>query len=197
MKLYDISKELFSAEPYPGDPRPVLERIRNMETGEEYNLSSFYTCCHSGTHIDAPNHYLLDGKTVADVSLERCFGECTLLTASGILTGAHMDQILPYCKKRILFRGNGKAFLTPSAAFALGDAGVWLVGTDAPTIASPDAEGDTHRELLGREIVVLEGLCFPEGIPDGSYYLSALPLKLQGAEGSPVRAVLFSDDNNG
>lgn len=195
MEIYDVSRELLTAEPYPGDPRPSLERIRSMEAGEEYMLSAFYACCHSGTHADAPLHYIRDGKNAAEIPLSRCFGACTLLTAGGILTGQHMDQILPYCEKRILFRGDGGAFLTPSAAFALSDAGILLVGTDAPSIASPDAEGETHRELLEREIVILEGLCF-DNVPDGTYLLAAFPIKIHGAEGAPVRAVLIRDDNN-
>ena len=194
MEFYDISRDLLSAEPYPGDPKPYLERIRSMEAGEDYTLSAFYACCHSGTHADAPSHYILGGKDISELSLDHCFGPCTLLTASGVLTGAHMDQILPYCEKRVLFRGEGKAFLTPSAAFALCDAGILLVGTDACSIASPDAEEETHREFLERETVILEGLCL-DGVPDGRYLLAAFPIKIHGAEGSPVRAVLIKSDN--
>ena len=82
------------------------------------------------------------------------------------------------------------AFLTRSAAFVLADAGVLLVGTDALSIAPPQEETAPHRELLQRGIPILEGLQL-DGIADGNYLLSALPLKLAGADVAPVRAVLL------
>jgi len=193
MKIYDISRGLFTAEVYPGDPKPELERIHRIETGSAFNLSAFFMCCHNATHVDAPLHFVADGKSIAEIPLSRFTGYCTVVRASGILTGSHMDEILPYCEKMILFHGEGEAYLTVSAAFALADAGITLVGTDAQSIAPPSSMAETHRELLSRELIVLEGLDLSE-VPDGRYLLFAFPLKLGAVEGAPVRAVLLSEE---
>lgn len=194
MKIYDISRSLQSAEVYPGDPAPKLERIKTIgEDGSVYNLTAFYACCHNATHIDAPLHFIEDGATTQEIPLERMMGKCTVISASGILTGEHMDQILPYCEENILFKGNGKAFLSASAAFALADAGINLVGTDSQSIAPPNETARAHVELLARGLVILEGLDLNE-VPDGNYYLTVLPLKIEGVEGAPARAILISSN---
>lgn len=190
MKVIDISRELFSTPVYPGDPEPYRELVRRMELGDSYNLSGFYTGCHSATHVDAPRHFIDDGKTVDELDLARFMGRCTVVAANGIVTGAEIDQIIPFCEKIVLLKGDGKAFLSESAAFALADAGVTLVGTDAWSIGAPHAEAGPHLELLNAEIPILEGLNLSH-VEEGTYTLIALPLFLKGAEASPVRAVLL------
>ena len=88
MKVIDISRELFSTPVYPGDPVPRRELVRRMELGDSYNLSGFYTGCHSATHVDAPRHFIDDGKTVDEMELSRFVGRCTVVAAQGIVTGA-------------------------------------------------------------------------------------------------------------
>ena len=190
--IYDISRELLSAQVYPGDPAPYVEQVRTIGLESEYNLSTFFSCCHNATHVDAPLHFVKDGKTTEEIPLNRFTGKCTVVTAKGILTGEHIDRLLPYCQRMILFRGDGQTFLSTSAAFALADAGITLVGTDAQTIASPDTMQETHFELLNREMVILEGLDLHH-VPDGDYLLMAFPLKIHGVEGAPCRAVLIGD----
>lgn len=190
MKVYDISRELFSANVYPGDPAPHGEVLLRMETGDICNLSGFYTGCHSATHIDAPRHFVIDGDTIDQLPPERFIGRCSVVTVNGIITGAQIDELLPHCEKMILFRGEGQAFLSQSAAFALADGGVMLVGTDAQSIAPIDDERIPHNELLSAGIPILEGVDLTE-VSDGKYTLIALPLKLKGLEASPVRAVLM------
>ncbi|NLJ31901.1 MAG: cyclase family protein [Clostridiales bacterium] len=192
MKLIDISRELFSAPVYPGDPAPRRELVRRIGMGDDCNLSGFYTCCHSATHVDAPSHFIEDGKTVEQLELYRFLGRCTVAEAGGILTGADMDRLLPGCEKMILIKGEGEAFLSESAAFALAQAGVTLVGTDAQSIEPGGGDFAAHRELLGAEIVILEGLDL-SGAEPGDYLLAAFPLFLAGAEASPVRAVLMRE----
>lgn len=192
MEIIDISRGLFSAKPYPGDPVPKRDIVRRIEMGDECNLSGFYACCHSATHMDAPLHFIEDGDPVEKIDLVRCIGPCMILEAEGLLTGADIDRITPLPEKRILFKGGGKAFLTQSAAFALAQAGALLVGTDAQSIGAPEDEAAPHRELLGAGIPILEGLDLSAAGP-GVYRLAALPLLLDGAEAAPVRAVLLKD----
>lgn len=190
MKIYDISRELFSTKPYPGDPKPYSEPLLRLETGDMINLSGYYAGSHSGTHVDAPSHYIYGGKTIDQLSISRFIGPCSVFTVKGLLTGKDMDRILQESEKRILFHGNGQAFLTQSAAFTLAEAKVLLVGTDAPSIGMYEEEEKPHRELLGAEIPILENLNL-QGIREGRYILSALPIKMAGMDGAPVRAVLM------
>jgi arylformamidase len=192
MKVYDISRELFSTGVYPGDPVPYKEVVRRMDAGDMCNLSGFYTGCHSATHMDSPRHFVIDGDTIDQIPVERFVGKCSVVTVSDIVTGAQVDELLPHCEKMILFRGEGEAFLSQSAAFALADAGIQLVGTDAQSIAPMSDLVSPHRELLSAGIPILEGVDLTD-VPDGTYTLIALPLRLQGLEASPVRAVLIEE----
>lgn len=193
MRVLDISRELISAPVYPGDPVPHREILRRMEQGDLCNLSAFYTGCHSATHLDAPLHFIPDGEAIDQIPLDRFFGPCTVVEAVGLITGADIDRIVPHCQKRILFKGNGEAFLTQSAAFALADAGVLLVGTDAQSVAPAGDETSPHTGLLGAGVLALEGLDLSQADP-GDYTLCAFPLFLAGAEASLTRAVLLKEE---
>ena len=194
MKIYDISRELTSALVYPGDPVPYHEQLSTIgENGAVYNLSAFYSGCHSATHIDAPLHFVKDGKTTMDIPLARLMGECTVVSADGVLTGEEAEKILKNSKKNIILKGNANAFLSKEAAAVFCDAGVNLVGTDAQSIAPSNEIVGPHYELLSRGLVILEGLCL-DNVPDGEYTLIALPLKIENAEGAPARAVLISNN---
>jgi arylformamidase len=188
-----ILPESFSRLPLTrATPAPRRDIIRRMELGDECNLSGFYACCHSATHLDAPLHFIPDGNSIDKVELSRCIGPCRVIPAQGILTGKDIDSLSPKKGDRLLFQGNGTAFLSQSAAFALADAGVSLVGTDAQSIGAPVDENAPHAELLGADIPILEGLNLA-GVEPGEYRIIALPLLLAGAEASPVRAVLIKD----
>ncbi len=190
MKIIDISSEMFSAPPYPGDPKPYRDTVRRMDMGDGYNLSGFYACCHSATHMDAPLHFIEGGTPADKIDMKRCFGPCSVIEAAGTVTGEDIDKLPASVKKRIIFKGGGRAFLSRSAAFALAGAGALLVGTDAQSIGAAPEEAQAHKELLGAGIPILEGLCL-DGVPAGSYVIAAFPLKLGGAEAAPVRAVLL------
>lgn len=193
MYLYDISRNIFTAKLYEGDPAPKSRWLSRIEYGEDCNLSAVELCTHTGTHIDAPLHYLEDGAAVDEIPLSSFYGPCTVVTIEGLLTGEDMESILPFCKKRVLLRGRGQAFLTQSAAFVLADYGIRLIGTDGLSVACHDEEYEIHRELLLHGIVILEGLELAE-IRDGDYTLAAFPVKLSGLEAAPVRAVLFEQE---
>lgn len=99
MKIIDISRELFSTPVYPGDPVPQRDLIRRMSMGDVCNLTGFYTGCHSATHMDAPRHFIDDGKTIDQMDLSLFVGQCTVIEAEGLITGADIDKIMPECEK--------------------------------------------------------------------------------------------------
>lgn len=192
MLFYDITREVFSAEVYDGDPRPTSRQLSSIGDGARYNLSAVSMSAHAGTHIDAPLHYDEEGEDIASMRITRFYGKCTVVTIDGILTGEDMEQLLPHCAKRLILHSGGKAFLSVSAARVIADSKLQLIGTDAMSIAPPFDEDMPHLELARAGVAVLEGL-FLEGIPDGEYTLAAFPLKLGGLEASPCRAVLMQE----
>lgn len=190
--LYDISREILSAEVYEGDPRPAVTRISSIGDGGMYNLSSVSLCTHTATHIDAPLHFDDEGEDIASMRISRFYGKCTVVTIDGILTGEDMERLLPHCARRLILHSSGKAFLSVSAARVIADSRLVLIGTDAMSIAPPFDEMMPHLELARAGIAVLEGL-FLDGIEDGEYTLSAFPLKLSGLEAAPCRAILMRE----
>ena len=190
MIIHDISRDTLTTPVYEGDPDTVVTQLESIDDGGLYNLTAISMCTHAGTHIDAPLHFWEEGNSVDDVRLNTFYGKCTVITVEGILTGDDMERLLPYCKRRLLFRGLGKTFLSHSAAIVLAESKVVLVGTDAESIAPPFDEARPHRELARAGIVVLENLDL-EDIDDGEYDLCAFPIKLGGLEAAPCRAILF------
>ena len=138
-----------------------------MELGDKCDLTAFYGGAHTATHMDAPRHFVVGGGTIDQVPLEACFGPCTVLSVSGILTGQDADEILQFTQPRLLLRGEGEAYLSQSGAFALADGGIVLVGTDACSIAPYEDAVLPHQELLMAGVPILEGLDL-SGVPDGT-----------------------------
>ena len=191
MKIYDMTRELFTAAVYPGDPAPTLTRLASVEEGADYTLSQFSAGCHNGTHMDAPLHVVAGGDSIGDLPLETLIGPCSVIEMQGPITGADIDELLPACNKMVLFRTRGRATLTPSAAFAMAEGGITLFGMDTIALAEEKDERMVHRYLLEAGIPILEGLDL-SGVPLGGYTLFAIPMKLQGAEAAPVRAFLVA-----
>lgn len=189
MILHDISRDTLTCPVYEGDPDTVVTKLQDIEV-DECNLSAVSMCVHAGTHIDAPLHFSEDGSAIDGLRLNTFYGKCTVITVEGILTGDDMDRLLPYCKRRVLFRGLGNTYLSHSAAIVLAESKVVLVGTDADSIAPPFDEARPHRELARAGIAVLENLNL-ENIDDGEYELCAFPVKLGGLEAAPCRAILL------
>ncbi len=193
MIIHDISRDTMTTPVYEGDPETKTERIKDIENGDAYNLSTISMSVHAGTHIDSPLHFNQEGSSIDNLRLNTFYGKCTVISIDGILTGEDMDRLLPYCKKRILFHGEGKMFLSRSAAFVLAESRVVLVGTDAQSIAVDFDEEETHRELARGGIAILENLNL-SSIDDGEYELCAFPIKLCGLEAAPCRAILFEQE---
>ena len=194
MKIYDISQEVFNCAVYPGDMAPQKIEDMRMERGDLYNLTSFQMCAHNGTHVDAPFHFIKDGKTVEALALEKMIGFAFVVEHEGLVTAENARAILEKAEsaneeasKRILLKGN--AVVTLEAAEALAKAGIWLIGGESQSVGPEDAPMAVHKALLGAEVVLLEGIRLQEA-PEGVYFLNAAPLSLAGADGAPSRAIL-------
>ena len=195
MKIYDISQEVFGCQVYPDDPMPEKTMLRSMGNGEVYNLTAFRMCAHNGTHIDAPFHFIQDGKTVDEICLEAFVGMSYVAEHRGIVTGDDAAEIMekakkqnPEAAKRILIKGDAEVSLGAARVFASSD--LLLLGNESQTIGPENAPMAVHLALLGANVILLEGIRLSE-VPEGVYLLNAAPLNLSGADGSPCRAVLI------
>ena len=196
MKIYDISQEVFSCQVYPGDPKPEKKILKSMEKGEVYNLTAFDMCAHNGTHIDAPFHFIKDGKTVDEICLEAVVGMAYVAEHNGVVTADDAVEILEKAKrknidsaKRILIKGDVEVSLAAAKVFATSN--ILLLGNEPQAIGPQNAPMAVHLELLGASVILLEGIRLSE-VPEGVYLLNAAPLNLSGADGSPCRAVLIA-----
>ena len=192
-KIYDISQEVFSCAVYPGDPKPEKQIVYSTGAGDLYNLTSFAMCAHNGTHVDAPFHFLHNGKTVDQMDLNTFVGECYVARHEGDVTAADAEDILKKADgaERILIAG--KATVTTEAAEVFATGGIKLLGNAGQTVGPEDAPMQVHLILLSRGIALLEGIVLDE-VPEGRYFLSAAPLNLSGADGAPCRAYLIQED---
>ena len=194
MKIYDISQEVFSCAVYPGDPEPEKQTIYSTGAGDLYNLTSFAMCAHNGTHVDAPFHFLHNGKTVDQMDLSIFVGECYVARHEGDVTATDAEEILQKANgaERILIAG--KATVTAEAAEVFAASGIKLLGNEGQTVGPEDAPMQVHLILLRVGIALLEGIVLDK-VPEGRYFLSAAPLNLSGADGAPCRAYLVQEDN--
>lgn len=197
MKIYDISQEVFSCKVFPGDPAPQKEMLSKIADGEFCNLTVFSMCAHNGTHVDAPYHFIESGKRIDEITLEHFVGEAYVTAREGELTAEDAAEILKEAKaadlkgeawKRILIKGN--AVVTIEAAEVFSKAGILLLGNESQTVGPEDAPMAVHLNLLGEEVVLLEGIRLAE-VEEGVYILNAAPVNLGGADGAPCRAVLM------
>ena len=196
MKIYDISQELFSCIVFPGDPAPKRERLSSMEDGALYNLTALSLCAHNGTHIDAPYHFIKNGKTVEQLPLSKTVGWAYVTQEDGLLGAADARRILseaqkadPNAAKRILL--GGKVIVSEEAARVFAEAEIDLLGNESQTVGPEDAPMQVHLTLLSREVVLLEGIRLGD-VPTGVYLLSAAPISLACSDGAPCRAILIA-----
>ena len=198
MKIYDISQEVFGCQVYPSDPKPEKKELKSIEKGEVYNLTAFSMCAHNGTHIDAPRHFIKDGKTVDEMSLEAFIGMAYVVEYSGVVTENDATEIIEKAEKhnkeaakRILIKGDVEISLEAAKVFA--SSNVLLLGNEPQTIGPKNAPMAVHLALLSADVVLLEGIRLA-AVSEGVYFLNAAPLNLAGAEGSPCRAVLIDTE---
>ena len=203
MRIYDISQEVFNCAVFPGDPSPRRVTKMSIKKGDICNLTDFSMCAHNGTHVDAPYHFIDNGKTIDEVNLARFIGYAYVAEHEGDITAEDAKYILRKAKeaddiawlggrhayKRILVKG--KATMTEEAAKVFAENGILLFGNESQTVGPEDAPAAVHLIMLGAEIVLLEGIRLGE-VEEGIYFLNAAPLNLGRADGSPCRAVLIA-----
>jgi|SRR5208282_523232 len=206
MRRFDISMPLFSGMPsFPGDPAFASSPIRSMARGDPYNLSGLSFGSHTGTHVDPPSHFVRGGAPTDELDLEILNGPCQVVGVDPRASSVGVDDVtrIPAKTTRVLFRTSNSArwltqlaffadyvALTPAAADALVRQHVRMVGLDALSIENdPSGTFPVHHALLGRGILILEGLLLGD-VPPGAYTLQCLPLRLRGGDGGPARATL-------
>jgi arylformamidase len=207
MRTYDISMTISPDMPvWPGDPNVVIQRIGKIDEGAEANVSKLNMCVHTGTHVDAPFHFLQEGNTVEQLSLKLLTGRVYVLhlpevdvITRDVLEGSG----IPPRTRRVLFRTrnsdlwkaevidfqSGYVGVSSDGAEYLVNRGVKLVGVDYLSVAPYESTKATHQILLEAGIVIVEGLDLSK-VSQGRYTLYCLPLKIVGCDGAPARAIL-------
>lgn len=208
MHTYDITLTISpDLVVWPEDPPVRVYRASKIEEGNDANVSRIEMSVHTGTHIDAPYHFIADGDTVENVPIDLLMGRAYVYHLPDEVDAITKEMVagspIPPRTKRVLFRtrnsnhwkGKPKSFdpnyvaLEPQAAEHLIQRGIKLVGVDYLSVASFDDVVPTHKVLLEAGIVIVEGLNLSE-VGQGRYTLYCLPLKIGGVDGAPARAIL-------
>lgn len=205
-KIYDISPLISDRiAVFPGDQRFERQIAMDFTQGDHLALSAVRTTVHLGAHTDAPNHYHRDGKAIHERDLSYYLGRCQVITVHlprgerirlEHLKGTKIEA------PRVLFRtdsfpdpdqwnGDFNSF-SPELMDELARQKVILVGIDTPSVDPADSKAlEAHQAIYRNNMAILEGIVLTN-VPDGIYSLSALPLRIEGGDASPVRAVLIS-----
>jgi kynurenine formamidase len=210
----DLSHPIRTAMPvFPGDD-PVTIRVTDSTDAttaavRHLNCSRLDTSVHSGTHMDAPFHFFGDGNRIDQVAPEAFMGDCVCLSVKpieGVIGAAILDPFEESIRAhpRVLLRtgwesqwGGDRYFqdhpvLDGAAARRLVQWGVCLVGVDTPSVDRPPFPA--HLELLGNGLLIVENLTNLGSLPAGLFHFIAIPLRIEGRDGSPVRALAWVND---
>ncbi len=213
MRIHDITLTLSSTLPvWPGDPSVRIERMKKIEDGANSNVSELQMRVHSGTHIDAPVHFLNESKTsVESISLDQMIGFCVVVEVPDEITEITRSVLeslyLPQGSKRILFKTRNSQYwkinsiefhpdfvgISEDAAQFLVERGYLLVGIDYLSISPYKRSRPTHEALLKAGVVILEGVDLSR-VGEGYYSIFCLPLKLEGSDGAPARVILIEEE---
>jgi arylformamidase len=211
MRIYDVSVPLSNDLPtYPGDPGIQIRNWLTLANGDDANVTFLNFGAHTGTHVDAPSHFIEGAGKVESLDLEVLIGEAHVVEVPKDRHVIDEEFVNATCARdaaRILFKTRNSEFwsepqpqfhtdftyLDLRAAQALAERGVKLIGIDYLSIEKFESDNETHRALLSRGVVILEGLNLSD-VPAGSYELICLPLRLRSdkGDGAPARAVLRS-----
>ncbi len=209
MTIYDITLGISQTLPvWPGGPAIVLEQVESMDRGAHANVTRLGMSVHTGTHVDAPHHFLNDHCTVEQLPLDILTGRCFVLDLTSIeghVNGKVLENSnIPKRTLRLLiktgnsahWRAGDKDFfpgfqgITEDGAEWLVDKGIKLIGIDYLSVAPYKQSVPTHTVLLNAGIIALEGVDLSL-VKQGEYELYCLPLKLIGADGAPARVILI------
>jgi arylformamidase len=208
-RIYDISQTIRPGIPvWPGDRAFSLTRTWHIEPGCPVNVSELAMSTHTGSHGDSRLHFHEQGLVWADTPLDAYIGPATLIDLSahvppgGLVMPEHLESALPAKVERVLIRlftsfphdGWDPDFpaVSPDAIHLLANRGCRLIGLDVPSLDPQESKTlDAHFAVDATGMAILEGLVLDD-VPPGDYELVALPLKIAGADGSPVRAILRS-----
>ncbi|MCU0631942.1 MAG: cyclase family protein [Methanolinea sp.] len=197
MSWYDVTRPLTgSVVVYPGDHVPSMVQ----EDRGRYLLSSLHLSTHSGTHIDAPSHYIPGGASVDAIPPGQLMGECRVIEIPGkeqVIGAGLLEPSLGGVRKILIKTRFSRETefnedypgLSPDAAEAIVRAGIGCVGIDSPSIEPYSGDGSVHRTLLSRGVVIIELLDLGM-VREGTFWMVALPLRLEGLDGSPCRVFL-------
>ena len=202
-RLFDISPAISPRlQVWPGDTPPSREVLLDMHRGDTLTLSTLRTTVHAGAHADAPSHYGREAPTIEAADLSAYLGTCVVVRVDARPATRIGPAALPAdlrAERVLLATGTFPdperfdarfAALDPALVDWLADRGTRLVGVDTPSVdLFDDAALLAHGRCLARGVAILEGLVLDK-VPAGCYELIALPLKLEGFDASPVRAVL-------
>ncbi|MFZ2420613.1 MAG: cyclase family protein [Anaerolineae bacterium] len=204
MQFYDLSRPLTPRSAvFPGDTPVSLTHNLLLRQGDACNLSSITLSVHAGTHVDAPRHNSDAGPGIDRIPLDVLIGRARVVTlpVTNAITLADVQALDLAGVTRLLVHTRDSdvpddvfdhdlVFFTPDAAAWLGDQGVRLIGTDAPSV-DPVSSADlaAHRAFLRGAVVIVENLCL-RAVPDGDYEVMALPLCIAESDGAPARVVL-------
>jgi arylformamidase len=209
MAIHDITPLVSPAlAVWPGDTPMTREVLLDIARGDNITLSTLRATVHLGAHADAPSHYAKDGQAIEHRPIERYLGPCQVIRVdvprSARVSKFNLPKNLDITEKRALFKtgtypnpnefNSDFAGLEPELVDMLGRRGVTLVGIDTPSVdvfSSKDLPA--HAACLRNDMAILEGLDLSR-VPQGRYELIALPLKLEGFDASPVRAILRTID---
>jgi arylformamidase len=214
MQIYDVSVPLSAATPtYPGDPGIEIKQWLTLANGDLANVSLISFGLHSGTHVDAPAHFIEGGAKVESLPLESLIGEAEVVEVADdirVIDESFVDANCSGGSQRVLFKTRNSAFwnniqngfredytyIEPGAAKRLVASGVKLVGIDYLSVEQFHSQKfETHHALLSRGVVILEGLDLRQ-VSSGFYELICLPLRIAGGsgDGAPARVVLRTKD---
>ena len=210
MQIYDVSVPLSANTPtYPGDPGIQIKQWLKLADGDAANVSLINFGLHSGTHVDAPAHFIEGGAKVGSLPLNSLVGEADVVEVSDgidVIDEKFVAANCPNGSQRILFKTRNSVFwgdsergfhedyvyINPDAARRLVESGVKLVGIDYLSVEKFNSSGfPTHLAFLANGVVIIEGLDL-RAVPGGRYELICLPLKIDGGsgDGAPARVIL-------
>jgi len=207
MKLIDISLNLNNDLPsWPGDPPPEIKQIHSIQEGATSNVTHLSITAHTGTHVDAPDHFLNDGRGVGQIPLDLLVGPAVVVElpeGDAVTPDMLADADIPAHTRRVLLKTPNsqlwakgtKEFqkdfmgLSADAAKYLVSREVEVVGVDYLSVSPYTDPVDTHRILLEKDILIIEGLDL-SAVDPGDFTMYCLPLKIEGADGAPARVLL-------